>query len=380
MIERFSMDELTELMDQFPAVGIIGPRQVGKTTLAKQITSDAVYVDLESDIGLSQMSNPGVFLRANQHRTIIIDEVQLMPELFPLLRSIIDEDRRPGRFVLLGSAAPSLIRKTAESLAGRVAYVELPSFLTNEVSDISKLWIRGGFPQSYLAKSDKQSATWRHQLLGSYIQRDLPQLGLNANPRLLNNLLRMLAHNTSSLWNASNFAKSLGLTSPTLKRYLEFLEGAFIIDVLEPFHTNVKKRITKTPKTFFKDTGLLHSLLKISNMDDIIGHPILGSSWENFVIEQIKGQLGNKYEYHFYRTHDGSEVDLILSDGSKPIAAIEIKYTLAPKLTKGNRLAIDDVNAERNFICTFGHERYPVEKNIEVIGLNDLISLLKGNI
>ncbi len=378
MIGRFSIAELTELMEQFPAVGIIGPRQVGKTTLARQIAEEnAIYIDLESDIGLSQLDNPGVFLRANQDLTIIIDEVQLMPQLFPLLRSIIDEDRRPGHFILLGSAAPSLIRKTAESLAGRIAYVELTSLLTNEVDDTEKLWLRGGFPLSYLAKSDKQSATWRNQLLGAYIQRDLPQLGLNANPRLLNNLLRMLAHNTGSLWNAANFAKSLGLTSPTLKRYLEYLEGAFIIDVLEPFHSNVKKRITKTPKTFFKDTGLLHSLLKIASFDEIQGHPVLGNSWENFVIEQVKGQLGEKYEYYFYRTHDGSEVDLVLTDGAMPIASIEIKYTLAPKLTKGNRLAIDDINAQRNFICTFGNDHYPIDENIEVIGLDGMIAELR---
>ncbi|MEQ8239518.1 MAG: ATP-binding protein [Cyclobacteriaceae bacterium] len=377
MIERQSTVELTELLEQFPAVGIIGPRQIGKTTLAKQITDNqAIYIDLESDIGLSQLSNPGLFLRSNKDRTIIIDEVQLIPQLFPLLRSIIDEDRRPGRFILLGSAAPSLIRKTAESLAGRVAYLGLPSFLTNEVDDISKLWLRGGFPQSYLAKSNKQSAVWRNQLLGTYIQRDLPQLGLNANPRLLNNLLRMLAHNTGALWNASNFAKSLGLTSPTLKRYLEFLEGAFIIDVLEPYYTNVKKRITKTPKTFFKDTGLLHSLLKISSFEDVSGHPVLGSSWENFVVQQIKGQLGNKYEYNFYRTHDGSEVDLVLSDGSKTMASIEIKYTLAPKLTKGNRLAIADIGAQRNFVVTFADNRFPLEENIEAIGLNEVIKEL----
>ncbi|MFY0605149.1 MAG: ATP-binding protein [Cyclobacteriaceae bacterium] len=378
MIERYSVSELTELMDQFPAVGIIGPRQVGKTTLAKQVAKEgAIYVDLESDIGLSQLSDPGVFLRANHDRTVIIDEVQLMPQLFPLLRSIIDEDRRSGRFILLGSAAPSLIRKTAESLAGRIAYIELTSFLTSEVPNMSELWLKGGFPLSYLAKSNKQSNTWRNQLLGSYIQRDLPQLGLNANPRLLSNLLRMLAHNTSSLWNASNFAKSLGLTAPTLKRYLEYLEGAFIIDVLEPYHTNVKKRITKTPKTFYKDTGLLHTLLKIPTMDELQGHPVLGSSWENFVIQQVKGQLGGKYEYHFYRTHDGSEVDLVLLDGSRPIASIEIKYTLAPKLSKGNRFAIADVNAERNFICTFGTERYMMEENIEVIGLNEMIAELR---
>ncbi|MEM9895054.1 MAG: ATP-binding protein, partial [Bacteroidota bacterium] len=335
-----------------------------------------LYIDLESDIGLSQLSDPGVFLRANQGKTIIIDEVQLMPALFPLLRSLIDENRRPGRFILLGSAAPSLIRKTAESLAGRIAYVELTSFLTNEVEKLQQLWLQGGFPLSYLARSSKQSISWRSQLIGSYIQKDLPKLGLAASPRTLNNLLRMLAHSTGSLWNASVFAKSLGLTSPTLKRYLEYLEGAFLVDVLEPFHTNVKKRIVKRPKVYFKDTGLLHSLLKIHQMEDLMGHPVLGSSWENFVIQQLKSQLKDRYDYTFYRTHDGSEVDLVLVNGLKAVASIEIKYTLAPKLSKGNRLAIEDVAAEKNFICSANDDRYPISKNIEVMGLNELIAEL----
>lgn len=378
MISRTASARLDELMEQFPVVSIIGPRQVGKTTLAKsKAGAQTLYIDLESDIGMAQMTNPGLMLRSNKEKLIILDEVQLMPALFPLIRSIIDEDRRAGRMILLSSAAPSLIRKTAESLAGRIAYMELPSLLTSEVDKHEQLWVRGGFPESFLAKSDQRSYEWRNQLLGTYIQRDLPLLGLNANPRLLNNFLRMLAHSNGQLWNASLIAKSLGITSPTVKRYLEYLEGAFLIDVIEPYHTNAKKRITKSPKTYFKDTGLLHKLLNIKSFEELFGHPGFGSSWENFVIQQVKGQLGDRYDFHFYRTHDGTELDLILTQGNRPIATMEIKYLPAPKITKSLKLAVADIGAEQNFIVCSGQERFPVHPQIEVIGLEEVIEVLK---
>ncbi len=377
MIERLAISRFQKLLNQFPVVGIIGPRQVGKTTLAKSIKRDKVlYIDLESDLGMAQMINPGLLLRSKKDHLIIIDEIQLMPSLFPLIRAIIDEDRRPGRIALLGSAAPSLIRKSAESLAGRIAYLELPSFQIGEVDEVTKLWIRGGFPDSYLANSDEESFEWRDQLIGTYIQKDLPLLGLNANPRLLNNLLRMLAHSNGQLWNASTFAKSLGLTSPTIKKYLEYLEGAFLIDILEPYHSNAKKRIVKSPKVFYKDTGLLHKLLNIQSMDDLSGHPGLGSSWENFVIQQVKNRFGKKYDYFFYRTHDGTESDLVITSGNEPVATLEMKYNPAPKLTKSSKLAVEDVGASKNFVVTSNDLRFPIAENIEVIGLPELLAKL----
>lgn len=376
MIKRIAQNRLVGLLEQFPAVGIIGPRQVGKTTLSKLLQSEqTIYLDLESDIDLIKLTDPGIFLRSNKHRTIIIDEVQTMPELFPLLRSIIDEDRRPGRFVLLGSAAPSLLRDTSESLAGRIAYMELTPFLLGEVNDMKPLWTKGGFPNAYLEDTASRSMEWRDQFISSYIQRDLPLLGLEAGPRLLGNFLRMLANSNGSLWNASLFAKSLGLSSPTVKRYLEFLEGAFLIDILEPFYTNAKKRITKSPKTYFKDTGLLHSLLRISSLDDLYGHPAIGGSWENFVIQQVKGRLGDRYEYFFYRTQDGTEMDLVLARAGKPLITAEIKYTLSPKLSKGTILAVEDLKAAENYIITAGKERFPVHEKIEVTGLEEFLRI-----
>lgn len=375
MIRRLQEETLREYLKQFPAVGIIGPRQVGKTTLAKLISdNNTVYLDLESDVGLSKLTDPGFFLRANADKTIILDEVQNLPELFPLLRAIIDEDNRPGRFVLLGSAAPSLIRNSSESLAGRIGYFELTSFLLKEVDNQEDLWLKGGFPKSYLDDT-KKSMVWRNQFLDTYIQRDLPNLGLNASPRLLSNFLRMLAHSTGNLWNASAFSRSLGITSPTAKSYLEFLEGAFLIDVLEPYHTNVKKRITKSPKTYFKDTGVLHSLLKLSSLDDLHGHPVIGNSWENFVIQQIKGHLRDRYEYFFYRTQDGSEMDLILAEGNIPKYALEIKLTSAPKTSKGLLNAVQDIHASFNYIITTGTDRYPIHESVEVIGLAEFIEI-----
>lgn len=379
MINRLALKNLRELLSQFPAVGIIGPRQVGKTTLAKLVSdADAVYLDLESDLDSAKLTNPGLFLRVNKDRLVILDEVQQMPEIFTLLRSLIDEDRRPGRFILLGSATPALIRKSADSLAGRIAYLELTSLLQEETAPpLDSLWLKGGFPKSYLENETAKSLTWRLELINTYVQRDLPQLGLNAAPRVLNNLLRMLAHSNAQLWNASQFAKSLGLTSPTIKSYLHFLEGAMLIDIIEPYYTNIKKRITKSPKTYYKDTGILHALLRIETLADLQGHPAIGSSWENFVIQQVKGHLGNRFEYHFYRTHDGTEMDLVLCRGGAPVMCAEIKYSLSPTLTKGMKLAMEDLGTEKNFVIIPTDERFPIHEKMEVIGLRGFIEEAK---
>jgi len=249
----------------------------------------------------------------------------------------------------------------------------MPPFLLKEVGNVQALWIKGGFPQSYLENDPERSMTWRNQFISTYIQRDLPLLGLDASPRLLGNLLRMLANSNGNLWNASTFSRSLGITSPTVKRYLDFLEGAFLIDILEPFYTNVKKRITRSPKTYYKDTGVLHALLRVSSLSDLQGHAAIGASWENFVIQQIKGHLGNKFEYFFYRTQDGTEMDLILAKGGIPVITVEIKYTLSPRLTRGMKIAIEDLRTDRNFVITPGNDRFPLHEKIEVIGLEDFI-------
>ncbi len=371
MYTRALSGRLEFLMKKFPVIGIIGPRQVGKTTFVRQLNLDTtIYLDLESEIDRNRLTDPGLFFRNNSHQLIILDEIQEMPELFALLRSIIDEDRRPGRFILLGSAAPSLIRKSSESLAGRIAYIEMAPLLLAEVGwTIENLWVKGGFPEAYLEPDSKLSFEWRKQFIKTYVERDLPALGLDANRRTITNFLTMAAHSNGSVWNSSAVAKSLGITSPTVKKYLDFLEGAFLVKVLAPYSTNAKKRITKSPKVYIRDTGLLHTLLNIQDKRGLEGHPALGLSWESFVLLQVMDHCHDIYDYHFYRTHDGTEMDLVLTKGGKPVITAEIKYSSAPKRTKGMLEAIKDLNCERNFIITPGIDRYPIAENLEVIGL-----------
>ena len=295
-----------------------------------------------------------------------------MPNLFPLLRAIIDEDRSPGRFILLGSTSPTLLRSSSESLAARVAYLELQPFnlLETGISSLNTLWQRGGFPQSFLGKLDQASFDWRNQLIRSYIERDLPLLGLNAGKSTLTNLIKMLAGGTSQIWNATLYSKSLGLTSPTVK-YLDYLENSFLIDTLQPFHFHIKKRLVKSPKVYFKDTGLLHAILFIPNFESLQGNLMVGASWENFIIQQVKGSFHG--EFDFYRTHEGTEADLIILKGGIPKVLLEIKYTNAPKISKGMLIAIEDLGTDQNFIIIPGSDTYPVHKRIQVMNLPNFI-------
>ncbi|MEQ9426118.1 MAG: ATP-binding protein [Cyclobacteriaceae bacterium] len=377
MIIRRETKKLNQLLQQFPAVGIIGSRQCGKTTLAKNLLSDdSIYLDLESDLDLAKLFDPGLFLRTNKDKRIIIDEVQRMPELFPLLRSLIDDDRRSGRFILLGSASPTLLRSSSESLAGRIAYHELTTFDLDEVGfdKQEQLWLRGGYPRSFLARSDVESLEWRRQFIRTFIERDLPNLGLITDTRTITQFVRMLTGSVGQIWNASTFAKSLGVTSPTIKKYLTFLEHSFLIDVLEPFHINIKKRLVKSPKIYFKDVGILHALINIQKKDGLINDLIVGNSWENFALMQVKNSLINSnLDFAFYRTHEGTEADLVLIDGNKPIAVVEIKYTNAPKLSKGLMNAIDDLKTDQNFIITPGSDTYPVHEKIQVMSISNFL-------
>lgn len=379
MFDRIEKDMLEEWMEDFPAVGIIGARQVGKTTLAKSLLNEnSIHLDLESDLDIGLMAQPGIFFRQNADKRIIIDEVQRMPELFSLLRAIIDEDRRPGRFILLGSASPNLLRDSSESLAGRIAYVELSGLNLLEIGpeNLLKLWTRGGFPLSFQSSSDKKSIFWRKQLTRTFVERDLPALGLDANAQQLNRLLIMLAGQVGQLYNASTFAKALGITPPTVRKYVDFFQNAFIVDFLQPYHINIKKRLTKSPKIYFNDPGIMHSLLGIGSYNDLIGHAIAGFSWENFAIRQIKSILKDEFEYHFYRTQDGTESDLVLVQNDTPLYSLEFKFTNTPKPTKGTHLAIQDLGTTRNFIVTPENRRYPITENLEVISLTELIEVL----
>ncbi len=285
-------------------------------------------------------------------KLIIIDEVQNKIDLYPLLRALVDQTRRPGQFLLLGSASPELIRHSSESLAGRIAYHQLhPVDLTEVPDDISQndLWVRGGFPKVLLAKSDDLAQQWLENFISTYLNRDLLQLGLSASPKIIRNLWTMMAHLNGHLLNATALSNSLGVTIPTVKRYVDFLEDAFLLKSLHPFSWNMKKRLVKASKVYLTDTGILHHLLGVKDFDDLSGNPILGSSWESFVINQILALKDSQIDLYFYRTHQGTEMDLVFTRGLNVIATAEIKYSNSPQLTKGNFQAIEDLNTLNKF-------------------------------
>lgn len=369
---------LQEYLSIFPAVGLLGPRQVGKTTLVKTLDfeKESLYLDLEKASDRAKLMDPELFLKTHAEKTVILDEIQLMPELFSELRSLIDERRVPGRFIILGSASPDLIRKSADSLAGRIGYLELTPFFLDEVEqdEDEKLWIRGGFPLSFLAKSERESQLWRQNFIKTYLERDLAQIGLSTDPRLVERFWRMLAHAQGGIWNGESFARALGVTRPTVNRYLEYLEGSFMIRVLRPFHQNIKKRLVKSPKVYIRDTGLLHSLIGIDSMVQLQNRIEIGSSWEGFVIEQIIASKGEEYEYFFYRTHQGAECDLLLVKNGEVQRAIEIKNTLSPKLTKGLRISMEDTGAREGFVICRIEGQFPISENVLAIGLKEFLS------
>jgi len=380
MVERKIEHRLLKSVYNFPVTGIIGPRQVGKTTLAKKLSKiiekEIVYIDLENPRDKIRLSDPNLFFEENSDKCVVLDEIQIMPELFSILRSMVDLNRIPARYILLGSASPLLLRKSSQSLAGRVAYIDLSGFNVTEIgrSNQKKLWLRGGFPDAYLAVDIDIWRQWEDNFIKTYIERDLPMLGLNIGTGTLRNLWMMIAHSHGSVINFSNISRALELSSTTIKKYLNFLENAFLIRQLQPFHANIKKRIIKSPKLFIRDTGILHNLLNISSEFEIEGNPMKGNSFEGFVIEQILQMADTGYLPYFYRTHHGAECDLVLTRSSKPIFAIEIKYTSVPQPTKGNIISFDDIGAINNFIITPDSEDYLIRKDIRVCSLYDFLT------
>ncbi len=310
MIDRFIQKELISDLQQFPAVAITGARQTGKTTLArnlgKSINSPSNYLDLELPADVAKLQNPELFLREYKDYCVILDEIHHMPELFPVLRALIDEDRKPGRFLILGSASPALLRDSSESLAGRISYNTLYPFNlieTGSQADLKTLFLRGGFPDSLLAPSDKKSNRWRINFIQTYLERELPALGLSSDIRILRKLLTMLCHVQSSTLNVQNLSNALGVTRPTVARYIDFLEKSYLLIRVEPWFTNIKKRLVKSPKIYLSDSGLFHSLLGISDYLGLIEHPAVGASWEGFVIQQTRSLLPSEMELWFFRTH-----------------------------------------------------------------------------
>lgn len=369
---------LLEYLEIFPAVGIVGPRQIGKTTLAKSLSKyqKIHYLDLESAADRQKLTDPVLYLSNHTDKLVILDEIQQMPELLAELRGIIDHDRRAGRFVLLGSASPELIRKSADSLAGRIGYIELASLLLSEVGTENerKLWLQGGFPLSYLASSERSSLLWRKNFIKTYVEKDLASLGLSAESKVIERFWRMLASSHGNLWNAESIGRSMGLTAPTINRYLDFMEGAFLIRRLEPYFINIPKRLVKSPKIYLRDNGILHTFKEVSNFEELFNDPQMGASWEGFVIEQIILAVQGKAQAFFYRTQQGAECDLILERNNVVLAAIEIKYSSAPSLSKGFRITLQDTKSKQGFVIAQVNESYRVEPTILVCSLEAFVN------
>jgi uncharacterized protein len=361
---------LLEYLTIFPIVGILGPRQVGKTTLAKSLAKnrDVHYLDLESASDRQKLSDPVLYLANYSDKLVILDEIQNMPNLFNELRGIVDADRRVGRFIILGSASPVLIKKSADSLAGRIGYIELSPLSLTEIplDNEQTLWNRGGFPLSFLGTSDRGSLIWRKNFIKTYVERDLGLLGLNAEPQTIERFWRMLANSHANLWNAESIGRSMGLTHPTVNRYLDFMEGAFLVRRLQPYFVNIPKRLVKSPKIYLRDSGILHAFKEISQEIMLADDPQVGASWEGFVIEQIINVVQDKAQIFFYRTQQGAECDLILEKNNEILAAIEIKYSSAPQISKGFRISIADTNAKQGFVIAKTNETYKIEDNITV--------------
>ena len=386
MILRVLEGRVQQWLRQFPAVAILGPRQCGKSTLARKVLGDipnALHLDLERPSDLARLRDPEAFFAANAGRLVCLDEIQRTPELFPVLRSVLDAGQRNGQLLVLGSASPELPRQSSESLAGRIGYLELTPFLLPEAmaakDDVAVLrahWRRGGFPRSFLAESDLASRDWREEFIRTFLERDLPQLGVTVAANTLRRFWQMAAHYHGELWNASKIGQALGVTHPTVQSYVSLLERAFMLRVLPPLEANLKKRLVKTPKVYLRDTGLLHTLLRLETDNDLLGHPVYGSSWEGYVIEQVLGVLGGGWEAFFFRTSAGSECDLVLQRGSRRLA-IECKASSAPDLTADFHRAIGDLRPETTWVVAPVREAYPVGKAITVTPLPALLRELQ---
>lgn len=363
---------------KYPVVGMLGPRQVGKTTLAKMIKDsmkkNVVYLDLELPSDLNKLQDPELYLSRFTDALIIIDEIQRMPSIFPLLRALVDKKKTAGRFLILGSASPELIRHSSESLAGRIIYHELSPFIFREIDGrkIQKLWLRGGYPKSYLSGDDEESFTWREAFIKTYLEMDIPQFGIRIPAQQLRRFWTMLAHSHAQLWNASKIAGSLGVSAPTVRNYLDILEETFIVRQVQPYYSNIKKRLIKSPRVYIRDSGLLHALLNIRTVEDLHSHPSLGSSWEGLIVEQIMAMHYDKQQIFFYRTGAGAEVDLVLLDGKHKPVAIEIKYSLSPKLERGFWNAFDDLSCKKGYVVYPGTESYPIGKNVFALPVKNL--------
>jgi len=388
MWSRKEQTELLALLDRHPAVGLLGPRQVGKTTLALEIarTRPSVYLDLESPADRAKLAEPELYFASQAGMLIILDEIQRMPELFQVLRGVIDKGRRAGRktgqFLILGSASVELLRQSSESLAGRIAYRELTPLLADEIGDaghkvFESLWVRGGFPESWRAGNDAHSMEWRREFIRTYLERDVPQLGPRIPAETLRRFWTMLAHEQGGLFNAAKLAAALGLSGQTVSRYLDLMTDLLLVRRLSPWSQNVGKRLVRSPKAYVRDSGLTHALLGLPTLDDLLGHPVAGQSWEGMVIENLIAAAPGDTKAWFYRTAAGAELDLVLELQGGQLWAVEIKRGLSPRLSHGFHYAVADIKPSASWVVYAGAERYPLGVGAEAVSLVELMSLLR---
>jgi predicted AAA+ superfamily ATPase len=383
MIKRAIHQSLSSALSKFPVVALLGPRQVGKTTLAKAVREEtdpaAVYLDLELPSDLARLREPELYLEQYRDRLVIIDEIQRFIGLFPLLRALVDRNRVPGRFLILGSASPDLIRNASETLAGRIFYLELSPLSLDEIGaeNLKKLWLRGGFPDSYLSGNDDDSFTWREAFISTCLERDIPQLGIRIPAAQLRRFSTMMAHTHGQLWNSSSLAAAMGVTAPTVRHYLDILEDTYIVRQLQPYFANIGKRLTKSPKVYLRDSGLLHVLAGIRTFDDLHAHPMVGHSWEGFAIEQILRLKPRTWQGYFFRTAAGAEIDLLLLDEKGKPVAVEAKYSLSPKPMPGFWNAYADLSCRAGYVLYPGEEEYPIGEGVHALPLAGIKKVFK---
>lgn len=382
MISRQDSIETTQLLSIFPAVAILGPRQVGKTTMAKMLASGrpSIYLDLEATADRAMLKNAAEFLMLQRGKLVILDEIQRMPHLFQELRGVIDANRdagfRTGQFLLLGSASMDLLQQSSESLAGRIAYTELtPIRIPEFPEEINRLWLRGGFPDSLVADDGLASFLWRQNFIKTYLERDIPQLGPRIPAERLRRFWTMLAHLQGAVLNASNMANALDVDSKTVANYLDLMVDLLLVRRLEPYYANIGKRLIKSPKVYVRDSGLMHALLGIRTQEELLASPVNGQSWEGFVVENIINSLDkNQYKAFYYRTSSGNEIDLLLEDSAGELTAIEVKRTVAPKVSRGLRQAVADLKPTQTYMVCPAKMPYPLDVGITAISPGDLIN------